>query len=133
MRIQSFPPGPKIPAVVFKMRAPSNAFSKACGSLSVRCVVSSGKSGPGRRLPLVGPGSGYRTRQEEHALPIVRDKFRLLLDGLFASIARLRFTDDASIQLFGSEERIYHRMVNSVLTGCLSRGAHFNFNGASLL
>src|SRR5439155_1262857 len=40
--------------------------------LSVRCVVTSGKPGPGHRLPFVGPEPSYRTRPEEHALPIVR-------------------------------------------------------------
>jgi hypothetical protein len=42
----------------------------------VRCVLTTGKSGPGHRLPSIGPEPSYRTRQEEHALPIVRNPFR---------------------------------------------------------
>ena len=51
------------------------------------------KPGPGRRLPLVGPRPGQRTRRVVHVLPIVpMSSDRLFLDGLLASIARLRFT-----------------------------------------
>jgi hypothetical protein len=42
----------------------------------VRCVLTTGKPGPGHRLPFIGPEPSYRTRQEEHALPIVRNPFR---------------------------------------------------------
>ena len=60
-----------------KRGRPQNAFFQAWRNLSVRCVVTSCKPGPGCRLPWSGPVPGYRTRREEqHALPIVRDEFR---------------------------------------------------------
>ena len=115
------------------------------GNLSVRCVVTSCKLGPGcrfpgrrqklaapcprSRAPLVfatqpsGPSPSYRTRRKERALPIVHDEFRrLFLEGLLASIALLRFTGhDQHKPIAGSSGTIYHRTVSSVLTVCLTK------------
>ena len=115
------------------------------GNLSVRCVVTSCKLGPGcrfpgrrqklaapcprSRAPLVfatqpsGPSPSYRTRRKERALPIVHDEFRrLFLAGLLASIALLRFTGhDQHKPIAGSSGTIYHRTVSSVLTVCLTK------------
>jgi len=52
------------------------------------------------RLPLVGPRSlGKRTRRKDRALlpSFAMSSGRLFLDGLLASIARLRFTDTSII------------------------------------
>ena len=68
-------PTPFLCRAVQKCEGPRNAFVQAWRNLSVRCVITAGKPGPRRRLP-VGLGPGYRTRREEHALPIVRDEFR---------------------------------------------------------
>ena len=68
-------PTPFLCQAVPKCEGPRNAFVQAWRNLSVRCVITAGKPGPRRRLP-VGLGPGYRTRREEHALPIVRDEFR---------------------------------------------------------
>ena len=46
---------------------------------------------------------------------------RLFLDGLLASIARLRFTGMHQLKtIAASKEMIYHRTVNSLLTVCLT-------------
>jgi hypothetical protein len=58
-----------------KCEGPRNAFVLAWRRLSVRCVITSDKPGPGCRFT-VGPEPGYRTRRKKHALPIVRDEFR---------------------------------------------------------
>ena len=58
-----------------KCEGPRNAFFQAWRNLSVRCVITSDKPGPGCRFT-VGSEPGYRTRRKKHALPIVRDEFR---------------------------------------------------------
>ena len=58
-----------------KCEGPRNAFVQAWRNLSVRCVLTSDKPGPGCRFT-VGSEPGYRTRRKKHALPIVRDEFR---------------------------------------------------------
>jgi hypothetical protein len=74
-------------------------FSQAWRNLSVRCVITACKPGPGYRFP-VGSGPGYRTRRKKHALPTssAMSSGRLFLDGVLASIARLRFTGILSIK-----------------------------------
>jgi hypothetical protein len=59
-----------LPATWLKTRS---CVFEAMRSRSVRCGF---LPGPGRRLPLVGPGPGDGTRREEHVLPIDSDEFR---------------------------------------------------------
>jgi hypothetical protein len=100
---------------------------KGMRKLSIRCVVTTGKPRPGRRLPFVGPGPSCRTRQEEHALSIVRDQFRSAIPPRVARqhgpLLLHRHGQHKAIAQSG--ERIYHRTaVNSVLTVCLTGRAH---------
>ena len=94
--------------------------------LSVRCVVTAGKPGPGHRLPFVGPEPGCRTRQEEHALSIITDQFRSAIPQRGARqhcpLPLHRHGQHKTIAQ--SEGTIYHRTVNSALTVCLTGGAH---------
>jgi hypothetical protein len=103
----------------------------------------SSRSCPRSRSPSTLKSRGLRARtklkdmQEEHALAHHRlDEFRPANPriGLLASRARLRFTGhDQHKTIAGPGERIYHRTVNSVLTVCLSQGAHPTGNGRDLL
>ena len=84
--------------------------------------------GPGlsHRLPPVGPGPSPRTRREEHVLLIVRmSSGRLFLDRVARqqSPSPLHRRDQNNL-IARSEETNYHRTVTSVLTGCLTQGAH---------
>ncbi len=94
--------------------------------LSIRCVVTSGQPRSGHRLPLVGPEPSCRTRQEEHALSIVRDQFRSAIPPRVAlrhcPLPLHRHGQNKAIAQ--SQGWIYHRTVNSVLTVCLTGGAH---------
>src|SRR5690242_15410508 len=114
-------------------------------NLSVRCVVTSLKLGPGcrfpgrrrklagpgprnRRLPVFatrpsGPSPSYSARRKERALPIVHDEFRRLFpEGSLASVALLRFTGhDQHKSIASSKGTIYHRTVTCVLTVCLRK------------
>ena len=84
------------------------ATFKGMRKLSIRCVVTAGKPRPGHRLPLVGPEPSCRTRQEEHALSIVRDQFR------------------SAIPLRGAIRRVS----NGTITTVAGNGT-FNINGDS--
>jgi len=84
----------------YQMEGALESVFEGMKELSLRCVVTAGKPGPGHRLPFVGPEPSCRTRQEEHALSIIPiSSGRLFLSGVLASIARFRFTDTASIKL----------------------------------
>ena len=61
-----------------KRGRPQNALDQAWRNLSVRCVVTACKPEPGSRFT-AGSGPGCRTRRKKHALPIVRDEFRLAI------------------------------------------------------
>jgi hypothetical protein len=77
--------------------------------------------GPLSRFP-VGPVPGYRASRKAHALPIVRDEFWPAIPRRVArqhcpSPLHRHFQDNSYPP---SAERIYHRVVDSVLTVCLS-------------
>ena len=132
------------------MRAPSASVYQASRNLSVRCVLTSCKLGPGYRLPAPnerstrpcprikavlrsryeanGPSPSYRTRREVRALPIVHDEFRPAIP---RRVARQhcpsplhRRSQNKSIAL--ANGRNYHRLVSSLLTVCLNRGDNPN-------
>ena len=94
--------------------------------LSIRCVVTAGKPGPGHRLPFVGPEPSCRTRQKEHALSIIADQFRPAIPQRGARqhcpLPLHRHGQHKAIAQ--SEGRVYHRTVNSVLTVCLTGRVH---------
>jgi hypothetical protein len=75
-----------------KRGRPQNAFSQACRNLSADVsshLVNLGRSTAFRS----GPGQAIVRAGRKHALPIVAmSSGRLFLNGLLASIARLRFT-----------------------------------------
>jgi hypothetical protein len=136
------------PVLLLKKEGALESVFQGIRNLSVRCVITSCKLGPGCRFPgrgrklaaicprirspfvfatrPFGPSPSYRTRRKERALPIVHDEFRrLFLEGLLASIALLRFTGhDQHKPIAVSDGTIYHRTVSSVLTERLSSGAH---------
>ena len=101
--------------------APTKAFFRHGGIY--RSDVSSllFTPGPLSRFP-VGPVPGYRTSRKEHALPIVRDEFRPAIP---RRVARQhcpsplhRHCQHNLYPLSGGTD--YHRMVESVLTVCLT-------------
>ena len=109
-----------------KRGRPQNAFSQAWRNLSVRCVITSCKPGPEFRFP-VGPGQAIGRAGRNTPCPSsAMSSGRLFLDGLLASIARLRFTGSTRLnRLPASKEMIYHRTVNSLLTVCLTERDKF--------
>ena len=99
-RIQSVRVVAGRPGAGIKLRAPSNAFLKACESyrsdVSLLLVnldrdTASRSSGPGQAVE--------RARRSTFCPSSAISSGRLFLDGLLASIARVRFTDTASIKL----------------------------------
>jgi hypothetical protein len=84
----------------YQMEGALESVFEGMKELSLRCVVTAGKPGPGHRLPFVGPEPSCRTRQEEHALSIIPDRLRSAIPQRGArQHCRVRFTDTASIKL----------------------------------
>jgi len=105
-RIQSVSVVAGRPGAGIKWRAPSNAFSKACGSyrsdVSLLLVnldrdTASRSSGPGQALE--------RARRSTLCPSFAISSGRLFLNGLLASMARFCFTDTASIKLLPNREK----------------------------
>ena len=110
----------------YQMEGALECVFKGMRKLSIGCVITSGKPRPGHRLPLVGPEPSCRTRQEEHALSIVRDQFQSAIPQRVARqhCPRPLHRHGQHKAIAQSEGRIYHRTVNRVLTGCLTGRAH---------
>ena len=98
-RIQSVQVVAGRPGDGIKWRAPSNAFSKACGSyrsdvwlllVNLDRDTASRWSGPSQAVE--------RARRSTLCPSSTISSGRLSLNGLFASIARIRFTDRVSIK-----------------------------------
>jgi len=75
-----------------------------------------------------GPGQALERAGSKHALPIVTmSSGRLFLNGLLASIApSLLHRQNQIKSIAASKGIIYHRTVNSLLTGCLTERDKFN-------
>jgi hypothetical protein len=104
------------------MRAPSDAFSQACGIY--RSDVSSHLYPWAKSCFPVRPVPGHRTSRKEHALPIVRDEFRPAIP---QRVARQHCPPPLYRQphpktVPGSGTMKKQRTVNCVLTVCLSPG-----------
>ena len=86
----------------------AKAFSEASRNLPVRCVVTSCKPGPGCRIP-VGSGPGYEDAPEVNTPcpSSAMSSGRLFLNGLLATIARLRFTSNISIKPLPRETKAF--------------------------
>ena len=85
-------------------------------------------SGRGAASRFNGPGLRYRTRREEHALPIVPDEFRSAIPQRVArqhcpSPLRRHAQNNLLALVTAS---VYHRTVTLCLDRCLTLGAHPN-------